>query len=107
MFNVKVKVLRVKQPGQSTHRDPVQNIVIANQTASAHLTLWGTYINKMELGKSYSLSQARLKEYLGDRFLCTTRDGTKIDLIANFDEVVTEEPAAAPPPPSAGKTLRS
>ena len=87
-------MISIEQPGESKQGNPIQNVVISDQTASARLTLWGTYINSMEMGKSYSLSQARLREYLGDRFLCTTRDGsTKIEHTQDIPDAVTEEPA--------------
>ena len=96
-INVKVKIIKVNEPttipaGRNAGKE-VQEVIIADATASAKCTLWETSINTLHVNKSYHLQQFYVQEFGSKKYLSMQKEGSEmisIDDIADVD-VVDEE----------------
>ena len=68
-----------------------QDLVIAGQSGSARLTLWQEEIGTMQAGCSYTAYGAMVREFHGQRFLSTSKQGTCIKKAAPLENVMEEE----------------
>ncbi len=63
-----VKVLEVK--GVQTIRNcPMQDVIIADWSGMARITLWGRDINRLEDGQCYKLQNLIIRDFQGSRYL--------------------------------------
>lgn len=68
----------------------IQNIVIADKTATARLTVWEAEIGKIEAGKSYDLTGLVVREFRGRKFLSTSKEKSNIVDAEDIGEVADE-----------------
>ena len=77
-MNCKGKVIQLEEATKAANGKNIQNILIADRTATARVTLWEEDINKLVTNKSYQFKQLVLKEFRGERQLSSIKDRTKI-----------------------------
>ena len=87
---LKVKAIKVEEPGEAPGGKVKQDITIADDTGCARLTVWGAEIGRIENGKSYHLTGMTVREFRACKFLSTsidhTSDITAIDDIGEVSE---------------------
>ena len=75
---VEVKVLQVLQTTTLPSAKNIQEVIVADNTASCKCTLWENAIGSLEEGKSYQLSNFNVQEYNSKKFISTARVGSNI-----------------------------
>ena len=91
-MNCKGKVIQLEEATKAANGKNIQNILIADRTATARVTLWEEDINKLVTNKSYQFKQLVLKEFRGERQLSSIKDHTKIAQIDHdLDEIARNE----------------
>ena len=76
-MNIRVKVLNVANPQKITEKN-TQNVMVADETGCAKLTLWEQHVGCVELNKSYYLRNMLLRVYYGERYLATAKHDSTI-----------------------------
>ena len=69
----------------------IQEIKIKDDSGTNKLTVWDSEIEKMKIGKRYKISRVCVKEYDGEKFLSTTKEGSDIHLIEDTEDVLGEQ----------------
>ena len=69
--NTRVKVLNVANPQKTSAGKKTQNVVVADETDCAKLTLWEEHVGCLETNKSYYLKNMLLRVYNSERYLAT------------------------------------
>ena len=90
--NVKAKALRLEDIEEVPGGKKVQNIIIADKTATARLSVWEGEIGKIEAGKSYELTALVVREFHGRKFLSTSKDKSNIIPTEDIIDVTDEAP---------------
>ena len=88
--NMKVKAIREEEIEEVPGGKKIQNIIIADKTATARLTVWEAEIGKIEAGKSYDLTGLVVREFRGRKFLSTSKDKSNIVDAEDIGEVADE-----------------
>lgn len=73
--NVKVKVIEMKKPLEIQPSLKKQDVVIADHTGAARLTLWQQDLNIFDIGGSYSLKNLIVREFNGLKYLSPEKSG--------------------------------
>ena len=88
--NVKVKAVRIEDVEEVPGGKKIQNIVIADNTATARLSVWEGEIGKIQAGKSYELNGMVVREFRGRKFLSTSKDKSDIIAVDDIGEITEE-----------------
>lgn len=88
---VEINVLKIDDPVEIANGKKKQDIIIADNTQSARLTLWEEDIGKLSESKSYHLSNLLIREFQGKRYLTTTKEETHIEEISEVECIPLEE----------------
>jgi len=91
IYDVYVKVLSVGSEEVVGPGLKKQDLVIADQSGSARLTLWQGEIGTMQAGCSYTVRGAMVREFRRQRILSTSKQGTCIKKAAPLENVMEEE----------------
>ena len=62
-----------------------QNLVVADSSGSANVTIWGDWIDTVVLGNSYNWQNMRVKMWQGEKILYTPRQGVVITEIEDIN----------------------
>lgn len=68
-----------------------QDLVIADSSGSARLTVWEEVIGKVVKGKSYRFIGMMVREFKGRKFLSTSKTDSKVEEIGDIGEVEVDE----------------
>jgi hypothetical protein len=93
--NVKIKVIDSRTPCYVTGQKKKQDIIIADDTANAKLTVWEEHVDTFEVSKCYSLRNITVREYASNKYLSLPKEGftiTTIDDIGSVDDDCTNQP---------------
>ncbi len=82
-----VKAIRVDEVVEVAGGKKKQDVIIADRTGKARLTVWEKEIGKLTAGESYQLSGMVVREYRGTRFLSTSRENSEISPISNIGDI--------------------
>ena len=88
------KVITASTPKVLDDGRQLQNVIVADSSGSATLTLWENWIPYVECGKSYEFKNLKVKEYSGDKTLYTPRQGLSITQVDHFKNVVSVPPTS-------------
>ena len=88
---VKAKVMNIDVPTKLSGGFTKQEITIADSTAAARLTLWEDDINTLEEFDSYHFEPLTVRSFQCQKYLTTSKEGCKIEKIADIDNVVEDE----------------
>ena len=88
--SVKITVLDTTTPCYVTGQKKKQDVIIADATANAKLTLWEDYVDELEISKSYSLENITVREYASNKYLSLPKDGFSISSIEDIGPVDDE-----------------
>lgn len=73
--NVRVKVIQLNEPVEIKPGLSKQDLIVADATFTALLTLWQNDVNKLEVGKSYALEQLTIQSYNNNKTLSPPKFG--------------------------------
>ena len=85
------KVLQLEEPTETATGKILQNVLIADSSGTAKLTLWEADINKLEVNKSYELGKMVLREFRGQIQLSCGKDESTITGIDDLEGVQQDE----------------
>ena len=88
---VEVKIIHIDDPVEIPTGKKKQDIIIADKTQSARLTLWEEDIGKLSESKSSHLSGLLIREFQGKRYLTTAKEDTNIEEISEIECVPIED----------------
>jgi hypothetical protein len=84
---VDIKVMNAKAPVYVTGEKLKQDIIIADETGTAKVTLWEKHVQSLQNSKSYTLKNFTVREYSSKKYLSMPREGASITNIADIGEV--------------------
>ena len=91
---VNVKVLEVKETVPIAGKRK-QDIIIADQTGTAKVSLWEEHIDTMRDGACYQLKNFTIRDFQSTRYLSMSKEGTEITSTvaqqSDTEEVITLE----------------
>ena len=90
-MTIRAKVIDIGDTNILADGRRVQNILVSDHTESAELALWETFINACEANESYKFTHLKVKIYREQYFLFTPRENTKIEKIADLENVVQRQ----------------
>ena len=90
-MTVRVIVLRVNDPHNTGSVKLKQDVIIADATAKAMLTLWEVDINMVKEAKSYQMNKLVVRSFLGKQHLSFPPIGSTIEDIDDLQNVVNED----------------
>ena len=89
--SMNVKVIELKTPTYVTGEKMKQDVIIADSTGNAKLTLWEKDVNSLDLVQSYSLCNFTVREYHSKKYLSMPKEGYEIRKISDIG-TVNEDP---------------
>ena len=95
---VSVKVTNVNAPTEVNSKFKKltkQDCIVSDGTGACRLVLWEKNISQLKVMVSYTLSNIKVREYCGDRYLSMTIDST-INPIDDIGEVIELDPDELP-----------
>ena len=81
---VSAKVPHVDQPIQVSANLTKQDVIIADATASAKITLWEDNLNTVDEGQSYEFKSVTVRCYKQEKYLSIPKKGADITLIQDL-----------------------
>lgn len=84
-----VKILRVDDVTETVNGKKLQNVLVADSTGMAKVTLWENDVNRLKVLKSYRLTKMLVREFRGQVQLSATKEDTQmveIDDLASVKE---------------------
>ena len=91
--SAKVKVVYVNEAVTVTGGSQKQDVIVADSSAWACLTLWEEMVNTMNVGISYSLVSVMVKQYGDQQYLCLARSGSHVETIEDIGNVIEYIPS--------------
>lgn len=91
---VKAKVVDIGDSSSLFDGRTVQNIVIADITASIRISLWQEFVNTVTLGKSYKFTNVTVKAFDGMNTLFTPKQEATIELIEDLEGIQVQSPTS-------------
>ena len=88
---VEVKIIHIDDPVEIPTGKKKQDIIIADKSQSARLTLWEVDRGKLSESKSYHLSGLFIREFQGKCYLTTAKEDTNIEEISKIECVPIED----------------
>ena len=88
---VSVKVIRVDDPMEIPGGLRKQDTMVGDKSGTIRFTVWESEIGQMETGCSYKLVGVMVRDYRGNKFLSTSREGSTIEEIEDIGDVVDAE----------------
>ena len=85
---VSVLVVKLHEPKKVGTGQLKQEVLLADATAKAMLTLWEDDINSIVEGKSYQMNKLYVRSFLGNKQLSLARSGSSIDEIDGIEITV-------------------
>ena len=64
-----------------------QDIIIADTSGTLKVTVWEGYVDSLEVGSSYSLTNFVVREYAGSKYLSMLREGAQSTMIDSIRSV--------------------
>ena len=71
---------KVQLAGNKTKQD----VIVADSTGNAIVTLWQDHVDTMQQGKSYHLKNFFVKEYAGKKYLSMSKDDCSLEEIEDW-----------------------
>ena len=87
---VQAKVLTVKEPLEVKPSLLKQDIIVADSTGTARLTVWQEDTNKISVGSSYVFDKVTVRSYDGAKYLTPPKSGWSYTTCANIGDVEDE-----------------
>lgn len=81
------KVVQVEEPTETANGKTLQNVMIADSSGMAKVTLWESDVHKLEADKSYRFSKMMLREFRGQTQLSSTKDESLMEEIDDLGVV--------------------
>lgn len=91
-ITVDVKVVVVNEPVTVTGGKTKQDLVVADSTSTARLTLWEEKVHSMDLDQSYTLTNVVVRKYQDKKYLSFPRNGSSVDAIDDIGHVIEYDP---------------
>ena len=82
-----IKVIQTPDPMTVTGGKCKQDVIIADDTATAKVTLWEQYVGALQLGNSYMLKNFVIREYNQLKYLSMPREGAEILSVEDVGDV--------------------
>ena len=98
-ITVDAKVLHIEDPVQLLDGRSKQDLTISDGTQYIKLTIWEAEIGKLEKHQCYRLSNVLIREFRGEKYITTRKEGTKIEDIPDMTNVTNEEYPEPDDPP--------
>ena len=83
---VNVKVVELKEIGGKSKTD----IIIADGSGTARVSVWEGHVNTMEVNASYCLKNFMVREFLSTKYLTMAKEGSEIIAIGDIGGVVEQ-----------------
>ena len=83
---VNVKVVELKEIGGKSKTD----IIIADGSGTARVSVWEGHVNTMEENTSYCLKNFMVREFLSTKYLTMAKEGSEIIAIGDIGGVVEQ-----------------
>ena len=87
---IEVKVVRVEKALEVNGGKKKQDILVGDETGTVRVTVWEEEIGKVKQDDSYRMSGMMVREFRGCRFLSTSKEGSRIEAIADIGDVKEE-----------------
>ena len=84
-ISVRIKTLKILRNSTTENGKNIQHVLIADATGLCKCTLWEDFMGQLQPGKSYCLSDFYIQEFLNNRSLSNSMQGSKIDEIPEVD----------------------
>ena len=88
---VDAEVLHIEDPVQLLDRRSKQNFMISDRTHYIKLTLWEAEVGRLKKYQCYHVSNLLIREFRGEKYITTRKEGTKIEDISDMANVTNEE----------------
>ena len=88
--SVEVKAICLEDVEEVSGGKRKQDVITGDDSGTVRLAIWEGEIGKLEAGKSYLLSGMCVREFRGQKFLSTCKEGTGIEVVDDVDEVADE-----------------
>lgn len=90
--SIDIKVAYLYEPLRVTGGKRKQDIVIADSSTTARLTLWEERINSMDEEESYALQNVVVRQFRDRKYLSMAKNGSTIKHIEDIGEVAEYDP---------------
>lgn len=81
------KVIAIENPQKVSHGLTKQEIVVADATAAAHLTLWENDVGSLEKNKSYFFKNMKVTSFRSEKYVVKPKYNGSIEAIDDIGEV--------------------
>lgn len=88
---VSVKVIRVEEAMEIPGGLRKQDVMVGDKSGTVRFTVWESEIGQVQTGCSYKLTGVMVREYRGNKFLSTSKEGSIIEEIDDIGDVVEVE----------------
>ena len=65
----------------------IEDIIIADSSGTSKVPVWEGYVDLLEVGSSYSLTNFVVREYVGSKYLSMPREGAQFKMIDSIGSV--------------------
>ena len=85
---IRAQVMRANEPQKVGMGKLKQEVILADSTATAMITLWETDVNMLIEGKSYQMSKLVVRSFLGKQHLSFPPTGSTLEEIDHLENVI-------------------
>jgi len=86
---IKAKIMHVDSIFELRSGEKVQEVILADATGHAKLTIWGEHLGKVKEGCSFEMKGLMVRDYHGCRCLSTSKEGCSIKEIDDIGKLST------------------
>ena len=88
--NFKAKVIDLQKPEKISNGLTKQEVIIADLTAAARLTIWESDVATLTKDNSYYFKAMSVRSFKNEKYLTKPRDGASIEVIEDIGDVATD-----------------
>ena len=88
---VSAKVIRIDEPTQVSGNLTKQDLIIADATAAAKITLWEDRVDTIDEGDSYEFKNVNVRSFKQEKYLSVSKKATTITLIPDLENVAEDD----------------
>ena len=81
-----MKVIRVDDPMKIPGGLRKQDTMVGDKSGTIRFIVWESEIGHVETGCSYKLAEVMVRDYRGNKFLSTSREGSTIEQIEDIGD---------------------
>ena len=88
---VRAKVLRIQEAMKVAGGFTKQDVIIADATCAAWITLWEDDVGSLADQKTYEFTDVVVRSYQGTKYLSKPKEGATVTEIADMSEVAEDD----------------